>query len=135
LAAAIQEALGEHAQGCAKKIGENMRTEQGVQNAVRSFHQHLDAEALRCSICPDRPAVWWIRRSHIKLSAFAMSILLHTGHIKARDVQLYAFQDLPLLLLFFAIDLTALDTVFENMTPIATPEDLFQPPQRFYTAR
>lgn len=96
LAVAIQEALGEDAQRCAKEIGENMRTEQGVQNAVNSFHQHLDAGALRCSVCPDRPAVWWLKHSHIKLSTFAAAILMHTGHIKAKDVVLYVFQILPL---------------------------------------
>ena len=72
-----------------------MRTEQGVQNAVHSFHRNLDAEALRCSICPDRPAVWWVRHSHIKLSTFAGSILMHTGHVNPKDVVLYAFQTFP----------------------------------------
>ncbi|KAK6445695.1 hypothetical protein FP744_10001944 [Trichoderma asperellum] len=71
LAAAIHEALGEQTRGSAGKIGEMMRAEQGVKKAVQSFHQHLDVEKLRCSICPDRPAVWWLRHSHIKLSAFA----------------------------------------------------------------
>lgn len=86
LAEAIEEALGERTQRCAREIGENIRSEQGVRNAVQSFHRHLDIDKLKCSICPDRPAVWWLRHSHIKLSAFAASILIHTGHVKPRDV-------------------------------------------------
>ncbi|KAJ6025255.1 UDP-glucosesterol transferase [Penicillium canescens] len=93
LASAIQVALGEQARENAKQIGENMRTEQGVQKAVHSFHQHLNIEKLRCTICPDRPAVWWLRNSHTKLSAFAVSILLHTGHIKPQDITLYRVRE------------------------------------------
>lgn len=89
LAAAIQTGLGEQTQQFAREIGENMRSEQGVQNAVQSFHRHLDVDKLRCSICPDRPAVWWLRHSHIKLSTFAASILVHTGHINPHNVLLY----------------------------------------------
>jgi len=92
LATAIEEALGEQAQGSARQIGENMRSEQGVQKAVKSFHQHLNVDKLKCSICPDRSAVWWLRHSHIKLSAFATSVLINTGHIKARDIVLYECQ-------------------------------------------
>lgn len=95
LADAINKALHPIIQEKASEIGKRMQKENGVQNAVRSFHHHLDVESLRCSICPGRPAVWWIRHSHIKLSAFAMSILVQTGHIKARDIVLYASCFLP----------------------------------------
>ncbi|KAE8407340.1 UDP-glucose,sterol transferase [Aspergillus pseudonomiae] len=93
LAAGIQDALGERAKNCAGQIGKDMRAEDGVQKAVQSFHQHMNVEALRCSICPDRPAVWWLRHSHIKLSAFAISVLVHTGHVKPRDVMLYRVRE------------------------------------------
>lgn len=89
LAAAIYEAMGEQTRDSARKIGEKMRAERGVKKAVQSFHQHLDVDKLRCSVCPDRPAVWWLRHSHIKLSAFAASVLIHTGHVQPRDVLLY----------------------------------------------
>ncbi|GAB1195620.1 hypothetical protein APSETT444_004882 [Aspergillus pseudonomiae] len=93
LAAGIQDALGERAKNCAGQIGKDMRAEDGVQKAVQSFHHHMNVEALRCSICPDRPAVWWLRHSHIKLSAFAISVLVHTGHVKPRDVMLYRVRE------------------------------------------
>lgn len=134
LAAGIQEALGERAQNCARQIGEDMRAEDGVRKAVQSFHQHMNVEALRCSICPDRPAVWWLRHSHIKLSAFAISVLVHTGHVKPRDVILYVFRNLSCLFLFRPANLTALDIESGNMTLTATREVLFQPVRRFCTA-
>ncbi|KAE8334729.1 hypothetical protein BDV24DRAFT_172028 [Aspergillus arachidicola] len=93
LAAAIFQALEPQTREHAEEIGRNMRLETGVQNAVRSFHGHLDADNLRCFVCSDRPAVWWIRHSHIKLSTFAASILLHTGHIRSGDIILYRAQE------------------------------------------
>lgn len=132
LAAGIQDALGERAKNCAGQIGKDMRAEDGVQKAVQSFHQHMNVEALRCSICPDRPAVWWLRHSHIKLSAFAISVLVHTGHVKPRDVMLYVFRNLSRLLSLCPPNLTALDIESENMTLTATREVLFQPPRRFF---
>ncbi|KAL1849446.1 hypothetical protein Plec18170_007352 [Paecilomyces lecythidis] len=93
LAAAIMKALELPVRKCAEEIGHKMRHENGTANAVRSFHKHLDVDALRCSICPSRPAVWWHRRLHIKLSAFAFSILMHTGHIQPGDVNLYRVRE------------------------------------------
>lgn len=63
--------------------------ERGVKCAVASFHSHLDLEALRCWICPQRPAVWWVRHSHIKLSSFAAAILVEAGFLKPQNVVLY----------------------------------------------
>lgn len=81
LASAIKTALKASTKRNVEDIGKKMRMETGVQNAVMSFHHHLDIEKLQCSICPHKPAVWWLRHSHIKLSAFAMSVLVQTGHI------------------------------------------------------
>ncbi|KAJ9231410.1 CAZyme family GT1 [Paecilomyces variotii] len=89
LAAAIMKALELPVRKSAEEIGQKMRLENGTAEAVRSFHRHLDVDALRCSICPNRPAVWWHRHLHIGLSAFAFSILMHRGHISPGDVNLY----------------------------------------------
>lgn len=88
LASAINQALGSETKQKASSIGEQMRTENGAENAVNSFHRNLDVDSLRCSICPTRPAVWWLRHSHIKLSTFSASVLLHTGHIRPKDILL-----------------------------------------------
>ena len=89
LADAIRDALGEEIQKCARQLGAKMSCENGVKNAVESFHRHLDLDRLRCEICPDRPAVWYVRPLCIRLSAFAASILVHTKHIDPRDIALY----------------------------------------------
>lgn len=72
----------------AEEIGKGMRTERGVQNAVCSFHQHLDLRSLRCAICPTRPAVWWHKHLHIKLSAFAAAVLVEAGIVDPHHFEL-----------------------------------------------
>ncbi|GKZ31574.1 hypothetical protein AbraIFM66950_000147 [Aspergillus brasiliensis] len=86
---AIKQALEPETLEKAKEIGKEMRTERGVENAAASFYQHLDMQAMRCSICPDRPAVWWVKHSHIKLSTFAAAVLVETGLLNPRNVVLY----------------------------------------------
>lgn len=81
LVAAIETALQSSTKDHAEAISNAMRKEEGVQNAVRSFHRHTNIEKIRCSLCPHKPAVWWVRHSHIKLSAFAASVLMQSGHI------------------------------------------------------
>lgn len=89
LADAIRFALKEGTREKAAEIGADMRQEEGVRNAVCSFYGHLDEEALRCSLCPGRPAVWWVKQSHIKLSAFAATVLVETGLVKPHNLVLY----------------------------------------------
>ncbi|KAF7125572.1 hypothetical protein CNMCM5793_001789 [Aspergillus hiratsukae] len=89
LADAINKALGPEMQEKAAEIGAKMRQENGVKCAMASFHRHLDLETLRCSICPHRPAVWWVRHSHIKLSTFATAVLVEAGFLKPQNVVLY----------------------------------------------
>ncbi|PKX91190.1 putative UDP-glucose,sterol transferase [Aspergillus novofumigatus IBT 16806] len=89
LADAINKALGPEMQEKAGEIGAMMRQENGVKCAVASFHRHLDLETLRCSICPQRPAVWWVRHSHIRLSTFAAAVLVEAGFLKPQNVVLY----------------------------------------------
>ncbi|KAF5862118.1 hypothetical protein ETB97_012102 [Aspergillus alliaceus] len=89
LADAINTALEPSTLEKAEEIGKGMRTERGVQNAVCSFHQHLDLRSLRCAICPTRPAVWWHRHMHVKLSAFAAAVLVEAGVVNPHSFELY----------------------------------------------
>ncbi|KAL4786590.1 hypothetical protein BJX76DRAFT_346113 [Aspergillus varians] len=89
LAEAIHTALKDSTRKKAAEIGESMREEQGAQNAVCSFYNHLDIGSLRCSLAPNRPAVWWVKHLHIKLSAFAATVLVETGLAKPHDLVLY----------------------------------------------
>ncbi|KAJ5612873.1 hypothetical protein N7510_006067 [Penicillium lagena] len=89
LVAAIETALQSSTKNHAEAISSAMRKEDGVQNAVRSFHHHTNFEKLRCSLCPHKPAAWWVRRSHIRLSALAASVLVQSGHIDPHQLAMY----------------------------------------------
>lgn len=89
LADAIRFTMKESTKEKAAEIGEKMRQEEGVRNAVCSFYHHLDEETLRCSLCPDRPAVWWVKQSRTKLSVFAATVLVETGLVKPHNLVLY----------------------------------------------
>lgn len=85
LSEAIDTALKPSTQERAQEIAKKMKKESGVRNGVYSFHRQLDAEALRCAVCPSRPAVWHLKRTQIGLSAFAASVLVETGKVKPDD--------------------------------------------------
>ncbi|KAJ5114389.1 hypothetical protein NUU61_000148 [Penicillium alfredii] len=89
LTSAIEVALQSTTREKAQAIGEKMRKEAGVQDGVRSFHRHLDLQALRCAICPTRPAVWHLKHTEIGLSAFAAAVLVEMGRIKPDDFVLH----------------------------------------------
>ncbi|KAL3461160.1 hypothetical protein BJX64DRAFT_300186 [Aspergillus heterothallicus] len=100
LAEAITFALRGETLAKAEELGMQMREEEGARNAVCSFYRHLDSEAIRCSLCPGRPAAWWVKHSRalhgagaggggVKLSAFAATVLVETGLVKPHDLVLY----------------------------------------------
>ncbi|PTU23988.1 hypothetical protein P175DRAFT_0469539 [Aspergillus ochraceoroseus IBT 24754] len=93
LAAAINKALEPETLEKAGQIGAEMRSEQGAQNAICSFYHHLDLDQLRCALCPSRPAVWWVKQSHVRLSAFAAAVLVETGLLKPQHLVLYRSQE------------------------------------------
>lgn len=88
LANAIKKALEERTKARANEIGEQMRNESGVENAVHSFHRHLDVGKLRCAIVANKPAVWRIRHSKTTLSAVAAAVLVETGLLKPQSLVL-----------------------------------------------
>lgn len=73
----------------ADEIAQNMKSENGVRIAVDSFHRHLDLQALRCWICPARTAVWAIRHTKIRLSTFAVTVLVEAGLLKPFNVEMH----------------------------------------------
>ncbi|KAJ5124951.1 UDP-glucuronosyl/UDP-glucosyltransferase [Penicillium bovifimosum] len=85
---AIEMALHQSTQERAQEISRKMQEESGVRDGVRSFHRHLNLNSLRCSICPNLPAVWHVKQTRIALSAFAATVLVETGRLKPDDVVL-----------------------------------------------
>lgn len=90
---AILQALDPSTLQRADEIGQNIKSEDGVANAVHSFYRHLDLDNLRCSICPTRAAAWRIRHTDLRLSAFAATVLVEAGLLKPFNVELYRPQE------------------------------------------
>jgi UDP:flavonoid glycosyltransferase YjiC (YdhE family) len=88
LAAAIEQALQPETQARARELGEKIKEERGTDEGARSFHQFLNVDNMRCSLAPSRVAVWRVRRSKVRLSAFAATVLVKQGSLKYSDLKL-----------------------------------------------
>lgn len=82
LAEAIQFCLTPEAKAAAQILAWNMKKENGVTTAVRSFHANLPLEMLRCDLLPDQPASWVFSRKkkRLRLSKLAVGVL--SCHLK-----------------------------------------------------
>ncbi|KIV92211.1 hypothetical protein PV10_06670 [Exophiala mesophila] len=89
----ILECLEPSAKANAEAIAKDIEEEgDGAENAVDSFHRALDLDALRCSVFPDRVAVWNVRHTNTKLSALAADILVSNRHLRWSDLRLRKFR-------------------------------------------
>ena len=86
LAQQIQEALHPETKIRARQIGLKLQRERGCENGVRSFHRYLDSKHLRCSIFPDRVAVWEVKHRKITLGTLAAAILLQRELVSIKDI-------------------------------------------------
>ena len=88
LAAAITEALQQNTQERAKELGARISTERGTDVGAQSFHEKLDLDTLRCLVSPSRAAVWRVKRTTIRLSAFAATVLANEGLLEFNNLKL-----------------------------------------------
>ena len=88
LATAIMEALKPFTLQRAQELGERIRSEKGAENGAQKFHDALDIDSLRCSLAPSRTAVWRIKRTTIRLSAFSAAVLGNEGLLDFNDLKL-----------------------------------------------
>lgn len=58
LTKAIETLLAPTTKTAALRISETMRTENGVAQAVQSFHHHLPRDTLTCDLLPGEAAAW-----------------------------------------------------------------------------
>lgn len=72
----------------AKVLGEKIREENGTEVGSDCFQKHLDIASMRCSLAPTRVAVWRVRRTKVRLSTFAATVLVKQGLIKYSDLKL-----------------------------------------------
>ncbi|KAF2152231.1 glycosyltransferase family 1 protein [Myriangium duriaei CBS 260.36] len=77
----------------AKELASKMAEERGVDIGTQSFHRYLEVERLRCTLAPSRAAVWRIKRTQIKLSAFAACTLANANLLNFHDLKLYRAQE------------------------------------------
>ncbi|KAL8694582.1 MAG: hypothetical protein Q9218_000764 [Villophora microphyllina] len=89
LAAAIMEALQPNALQKAQALGANIQKESGAKVGAKDFQDKLDIDLLRCSVAPDRAAAWRVKRTNIRLSAFAATVLAHEGLLDFSNLKLY----------------------------------------------
>lgn len=92
LAEGIMQCLSPEAKAGAEKIAADIAEEgDGAKNAVESFHRHLPMKgehSMRCSILPDRVAVWVLKDSSLRLSALAAELLIEKKKIKWQNLRL-----------------------------------------------
>ncbi|KAL9001582.1 MAG: hypothetical protein Q9188_005448 [Gyalolechia gomerana] len=97
LAAAISEALQPEALQKARKLGSSISTESGAERGAEDFQNKVDINSLRCSVSPGRAAAWRVRRTNIRLSTFAATVLQKEGLLDIGNLKLCIFLYIPLL--------------------------------------
>lgn len=73
----------------AQTIARTMRSENGVQTAVDSFHRHLPLDAMTCDITHIHVARWTVKKHKrvVRLSDQAAAVLLAQKLIKLGDLK------------------------------------------------
>ncbi|KAI9759288.1 MAG: hypothetical protein M4579_002417 [Chaenotheca gracillima] len=89
LAEAISEALKPAALERAAELGARIGSEKGAERGAQLFHDKLDVDILRCSLAPSRVAVWRVKRTKVRLSALAATVLGNEGLMEFSDLKLY----------------------------------------------
>jgi UDP:flavonoid glycosyltransferase YjiC (YdhE family) len=93
LADAINICLKAETMERAKELASKIEVEQGSDMGAQSFHQHLEVDRLRCTLAPSRAATWRIKRSQVRLSAYAACTLANAELLDFRDLKLFRPQE------------------------------------------
>jgi UDP:flavonoid glycosyltransferase YjiC (YdhE family) len=88
LAGAIEEALKPESLDRAQELANMITHEQGCHNGAQSFHQMLKYDDVRCMVAPENVAVWRVRRTQVRLSAKAASVLVRKGELTFEELKL-----------------------------------------------
>ena len=93
LASAINFCLKPESLERAKELASKIAAERGSDMGAQSFHQHLEVDRLRCTLAPSRPAAWRIKRTQVRLSAFATCTLANANLLDFHDLKLFRPQE------------------------------------------
>jgi UDP:flavonoid glycosyltransferase YjiC (YdhE family) len=93
LADAINFCLRPESLERAKELASKIAAEQGCDMGAQSFHQFLEVDRLRCALAPSRSGVWRIKRTNVRLSAFAACTLANANLLDLQDLKLFRPQE------------------------------------------
>ncbi|KAM0718058.1 hypothetical protein Q7P37_006390 [Cladosporium fusiforme] len=93
LADAISFCLQPETQNRAKDLGAMIAAERGSDTGAQFFHQKLDIDHMRCNFAPSRTAAWRLKRTRIRLSAFAAFTLISANLLDIRELELFRAQE------------------------------------------
>ncbi|KAJ4316704.1 hypothetical protein N0V94_005317 [Neodidymelliopsis sp. IMI 364377] len=88
LAESINKALEPQSLERAQELCNKIKQENGSQTGAQAFHQMLGYDDLRCAVVINRPAVWRVKRTQVKLSAKAATVLAQEGEINFSELKL-----------------------------------------------
>jgi len=92
LADGIKYCITDGARKAAEKIARQIEEEgDGAENACRAFHRGLVLQgkgSMRCSILPERVAVWHMKSTGLRLSAVAAEMLVERGLLSWKQLHL-----------------------------------------------
>ena len=88
LAESIMQCLQPEMQEKAQSLSRSIAHERGQKAGAESFQDSLDLDKLRCTLAPKRAAVWRIKRTQVRLSTFAATVLLQEGLLGPNDMKL-----------------------------------------------
>jgi hypothetical protein len=77
----------------AEQLAAKIAAEQGSDVGAQSFHQYLEVDRLRCTLAPSRVAVWRVKRTQVRLSAFAACTLAKADLLDFHDLKLFRAQE------------------------------------------
>jgi UDP:flavonoid glycosyltransferase YjiC (YdhE family) len=77
----------------AKELASKIAAERGSDMGAQSFHQFLEPDRLRCTLVPSRSASWRVKRTKVRLSAFAVCTLVNANLLSFQDLKLFRPQE------------------------------------------
>ncbi|USP81242.1 glycosyltransferase family 1 protein [Curvularia clavata] len=93
LAEAIKFCLRPETLERARELASKIAAEQGCEMGAQSMHRFLEPDRLRCSLAPSRVGVWRIKRTKVRLSAFAACTLANANLLDFQDLKLFRPQE------------------------------------------
>ncbi|KAH0334765.1 UDP-Glycosyltransferase/glycogen phosphorylase, partial [Aureobasidium melanogenum] len=88
LANQIREALKPETKERARELAAKIKEETGTKTAAKFFHETKQMQDAYCFLCPEKVAVYRLRRTNIRLSALGAAILVDKGKIQPQHLKL-----------------------------------------------